>query len=623
MLEPRYLLINLSTNKINNYKIPKKYCKIYIGGKALAARLLFDIVPKGINAFHKDNALIINTGPLTGTGAPSTSRFNITTKNVLTGGIASSNSGGNFGIKLRKAGYDGLIVTGAAQSPVYIEITKGKGKIKPAENLWGLDTEKTQKKLPKSHGKIVIGPAGENLVHFASIVSQERASARTGVGAVMGSKKLKAITVFGNKKIPVANEKKFKPFIKKWISRIKSNYVTGKFLPKHGTLWLSKKAFEKKLYPVKNFTGHEFKGSEKLTGEYFAENFNKKNSGCVSCPIKCTRRTIYKGMEIKGPEFETTGALGSNILNNDFKKIIAWNYLADLLGMDTISLGATLAFAMELKEKGLADFDLSFGKFNTIEKTIHDIATRTGHGNELANGIKWLSKKYGGKDFAMHVKGLELPAFNPKKAQAMGLGYITSNRGGCHLNGGYLAFLEGLGPLYINHKSLKTKASITVLFQNILEAISSCGICLFTLFIIFPNFMFRKKPFKILLKIISFLFSHSNIIIKQILKHNSVLKLNIPIFPYPTALEYVTGIKMDIGRFLNYGETIYNLERMFNIREGITDKDDKLCIRGIHYENKNKENLSEMLKMYYKLRGWDKYGKPRKKKLLRLGIKLQ
>ncbi len=625
----KYLFINLSTNKVNEYEIRKKYLRKYIGGKALAARLLLDLIPKGIKPLSAENIIIINTGPLVGTGAPSTSRFNITTKNLATGGIATSNSGGNFGIKLRKSGCNGIIIKGRAKAPVYIEIINEKVKILPAKHIWGMNVEKTQECFDNKYGKLVIGPAGENLVSFASVVSQERVSGRTGIGAIMGFKNLKAIVAYGDRKIPVFNKEKYKAFIKTWIKRLKKHIVTGSLLAKYGTMWLSKTAFDKGIYPVKNFKETYFNKPDKLTGKYVAKHHLNKNSGCVSCTMRCGRVTdvtINNKVitNIKGPEYETTGLLGPNILNDDFNRIILWNYLADIYGMDTISLGNVLAFSMELKEKGLADHGLQFNNYDSIEKIIRDIAYRKNKGDELANGVKWLSEKYGGKDFAMHAKGLELPAFNPRMVPGLGLGFATSNRGGCHLNGGYLAFLEGSGPLRLGRKAFKSKAALNVLFQNFLESISSCGQCIFTLYSIFPNILFSKHITPIFLNLISFILSVSGNFLKFILKNQKVLSFNLNLIPYPKALEYVTGKKMTLGRFLHIGELCYNLERMFNIREGIDGRDDKLCKRGlksfINKESSSKNTFYKMLKSYYKFRGWDKEGIPTEKKLNKLGI---
>jgi aldehyde:ferredoxin oxidoreductase len=625
MYTPRYVIINLSNNQIKPYPIPKTYINNYIGGKALAARLLFDLMPARVDPFSEENSLIINTGPLVGSGAPSTSRFNITTKNVLTGGIATSNSGGDFGIKLRKSGFDGLIIKGKAKAPVYIKITDGNIKILSARHLWEKDTEVTQRELPKHYGKIVIGPAGENLVKFASIVSGERTSGRTGVGAVMGSKMLKAVIAHGKEKIPIHTEIKFKAYIKNWIAKLKNHKVTGHLLPKYGTLALANNAFAANLYPVNNFSvaGH-YGNYKRLTGQYFTEKFLTRNFGCPSCPIKCGRRTQINNKDIKGPEFETTGLLGVNLGNYDFTKINSWNYLADRLGMDTISLGNVLGWACESRERGIVDFGIGFNHLENVESLIQDIACRRGRGNELANGVRWLSEKYGGKDYAMHIKGLEQPAFDTRNSLGMGLGMATANRGGCHLNGGYIVFIEGLAPFRLNPKAIYAKTGIIYLFQNLFEAISSSGICIFTLFQIFPNYFFMIKPTHPFQKIVSLTLSLLGRLAKAISEHLDILNFNLPIIPYLKALKYVTGMQITLGKFLKWGERAYNIERLFNLREGMEGNDDTLSPRALKaYKNINKNLFKSMLSLYYKIRGWDGSGKPTQVKLKKLGIAIK
>jgi aldehyde:ferredoxin oxidoreductase len=622
MLQPKYLFIDLSKQETKPYEISEEYIKTYIGGKALAARILYDETEAGVDALGEDNILIINTGVLLGTGAPSSSRFNVTTKSPITGGIATSNCGGNFGIKLRKSGYDGLIIKGKADKPTYIEITDGELTFHSAEELWGMDTEETQEALPKKHGKVVIGPAGENLVLYACIVSQERVAGRAGVGTVMGSKNLKAIISNGKRKIPVEHPKKFKKFIKKWIKKIRKNIMTSERMPKYGTMGFATQTIKTGIMPVKNFGEDSFEGSEKVTGKYFTDHYLTKNYGCVSCPIQCGRRTKLGDKDIKGPEYETSALLGPNLLNDDFNKIIKWNYLADLMGLDTISLAGTLAFSMELKEKGLADFGLNFGDFDNIDSIIEDIANRRGKCDELANGTKWLSEKYGGKDFAIHSKGLDLAAYNPKTATGLGLGYSTSNRGGCHLNGGYLVLLEGLMSLKLRYKAKRTKTAFTVFMQNTMDAISTAGICLFTSFTIFPSVVYKSSDRNIIMKILSFFMSFSAPIIGFMDKHPGLMFFNMPFMPYPKAIYYATGIKMNIGKFLKLGETCFNIERMFNVREGISSKDDTLSKRLTDKSEAKNVPLDKMLPLYYKYRVWDENGVPKEKKLKKLGIKI-
>ena len=289
MLKPRYAVIDLTNGTIEKYPISEKTFELYIGGKSLAAKILYDELKPGIDPLSTDNMFIVNTGPLNGTGAPASSRFNITTKNVLTGGIASSNCVVIFPFQLRKAGFDGIIIKGKASKPSYIEIIDGEITIKDASDLWGLDTEEIQHKFDKRYGALVIGTAGENLVKYACAVSGERVAGRCGVGAVMGSKNLKALITYGTQKIPVNSPKEFKKYIQKWIRFLKNHPNTGKALPMYGTAGLVHKCNASGILPTRNFKKGSWDKAEEISGEYLYENYLTRNGGCVSCPIRCER----------------------------------------------------------------------------------------------------------------------------------------------------------------------------------------------------------------------------------------------------------------------------------------------------------------------------------------------
>ncbi len=375
---PLYAKIDLTTGKVSDFPISHEYFSKYIGGKCLGARLILDLTRPGLDPLDPEAVFIVNTGPLNGTGSPSSSRFNMTFKNVLTGGIASSNCGGQFGVMMKKAGYDGLIITGRAASPVLIDITDGEITIQDASSLWGLDAEETQEKLPGMYGKLVIGQAGENLVRYASAASGERMGGRCGCGAVMGSKNLKAIIAYGTKAPEIAHPKKFKKFLKKWIRFIKKHPMTGQSLPRYGSAGLVNKANATHALPTHNFKYGHFENADKFSGETLAETALTRNSGCISCPIRCERRVNVDGKEVKGPEYETLGLFGANIDADNLDFILRVNYLADKLCLDTISLGSTLAFAMELREHGLKDFGVKFGDVSNLEEIIQKIVRREG-----------------------------------------------------------------------------------------------------------------------------------------------------------------------------------------------------------------------------------------------------
>ena len=624
---PRYVEIDLSTGIINDYSVSRGYFERYVGGKALAARILYDVLPAGVDPLSSGNVLIINTGPLTGTGAPSSSRFNVTTKNVLTGGIASSNCGGTFGVRLRRAGFEGLIIKGRAGRPSFIEIIDGEIRIKDASELWGLNTKETRSQFDHRYGVLVIGPAGENQVKYGCAVSGDRVIGRCGVGAVMGSKNLKALVAFGKRDIAIAQPGAFRDFNRKWIKLLQGHEGTGETMPRYGTANFVKKINDAGILPTRNYQRGRYEKADRLSGEYLAEKYLTRNSGCLSCPIRCERRVMVGDQEVKGPEYETLGMLGSNLENPDIGIINEWNYQADLLGLDTISLGSVLGFAMELEERGIKDFGLRFGETAGITEIISKIAYREGEYSDLADGVKALAEKYGGQNFAIHSKGLELAAYDPRKAVGMGLGYATANRGGCHLNAGYLVFMEALGPLFINWRTSKGKPALTVIFQNGMEAISAAGSCLFTSFTLVPNMVYKMKPGGTMLKLLGqsmissrFLLGKMGGLLPGAMPFNSLY-----LFPHAEAIRLATGLKMTTGRFLQLGERSFNMERVFNIREGLTGADDTLpprltseTIDPSHTDSK--VDLSSMLPLYYEIRGWNKEGQPTAQKLQQLKI---
>ncbi|MCX7884538.1 MAG: aldehyde ferredoxin oxidoreductase family protein [Caloramator sp.] len=620
----RVLKIDLSLKKIEEYPWSDKERELYIGGKIMAAKILYDNIDEKTKALSPDNYLVITTGPLTGTGAPSSSRFNISTISPLTNLLTSSNCGGSFGLYLKKAGYDGIVITGRAENPIWIEITDEEVLFHDAKDIWGLKTSETQSVLGDKCGRLVIGPAGENLVKYASAFSEERAAGRAGVGAVMGYKNIKAIVARGNHTVNVHDKENLKNLYKDWVKKLKEHPITGNQLPRLGTAGLLSMMNARKMLATRNFKYGQYKDFEKISGEYLAEKYLIKNKGCLTCPIQCGRVVEVDGKQVKGPELETLGLLGANIENNSLEHIIRWNYVLDELGMDTVSVAGTIAFAMELNEKGLWDCGLEFGKIDNIEKTFEDIAYRRGIGNFLAEGTKALSKMFGGEEFAINSKGLELAAYEPRGAVGQGLGYAVSNRGGCHLNGGYLVVLEGLA-LSMDAYTKKSKASLTILFQNLMEVASACGSCLFTTYLFIPKYLLIH-PNSILTKLFLWFLKNSAFFVNIINKlPGRFLKFNIPNLPHILALKYVTGFNMNFGTFKEIGERGYNLERMVNIKRGINSKDDTLPKRLTqeYQDSTDKRTIVpvEDLKMkYYKIRGWDKNGIPLEKKIKKLKV---
>ena len=630
----RVALLDLSARKAENYVWTDLAREKYIGGKAMASKILYDNLTGKETAFDPENLIVIATGPLTGTGAPSSNRFDISSLSPLTGITSSSNCGGNFGHYLKKAGFDALILRGKCEGPIWVEIENGEFRFHDADGLWGLKVSETQEALQRTldaaHGKpvrcgmVTIGPAGENLVRYASVMSGERAAGRAGMGAVFGSKNLKALTAAGDAIPSVCDKEKAAEHRKNWVSAIRSHPLTGTQLPRMGTAGLVSSMQMHGLLSTRNYAKGQFDEFEAVSGEALAEELNLSNNGCLSCPIRCSRRVPVDGKTVKGPELETLGLLGGNIENPDLEKICRWNYELDELGMDTISTAGTLAWAMEANEKGLWKNGLAFGKTDNLSQVFDDIAHRRGIGDELAEGSKRLSEKYGGRDFAIQSKGMELASYEPRRAVGQGLGYAVANRGGCHLNGGYLVVLEGLG-LDVNGQTPRGKADLCMVMQDVMEAISMGGQCLFTSYAVFPAFLLNN-PNGALTKTVNSVIPFLGPAVRVLNKLPEIACFNLPLLPYPSELSYTTGMKMNIGKFIRCGERSYNVERAVNARFGVSAENDTLPKRltDVPQDPKRPDTrvpLEQMKKTYYRARGWEKNGLPSEKKLRRLGIR--
>ena len=625
----KVIMVDLTTETVSEYPWSDEQRELYLGGKIMAARILCDHLTGKETAFSEENWVVISTGPLTGTGAPSSARFNISALSPQTGILASSNCGGSFGFHLKKAGYDALILKGRCSGRKWLEINEDQFIFHDADDLWGTKVSECQERLAqltgkKKIGKLCIGPAGENLVKYAGIISDERAAGRTGMGAVLGWKNLKAITVTGSKTVPVYDKEKSIEWCKKWFAYLQGHPLTGNQLPKVGTAGLVSSMQMRGLLSTKNYSAGQYEHFEDVSGERLAEEFNITNKGCLTCPIRCARTVMVQGKAVKGPELETLGLLGGNICNNDLQKILDWNYELDELGMDTISTANTIAWAMEANEQGLWDNGLKFGSTDELSAIFEDIAHRRCIGDELAEGSKRLSEKYGGKEFAMHSKGLELAAYEPRRAVGQGLGYAVSNRGGCHLNGGYLVILEGLG-LHVDTQTPKAKADFTMLFQDLMETISASGQCLFTSYAFFPAFLLTK-PNGVITQTVNKVATHIGGAVRLINKCPRVAALHLPVFHHTKMIKLATGMYMDFGKYIQIGERGYTMERYINCKFGISAANDKLPKRltDVPQDPKNpatKIPLETMKKTYYAARGWDKNGIPTEATLRRLKIK--
>lgn len=629
----KVLKIDLSTREVSEYPFSDEERELYIGGKTMAAKILSDHFKGDETAFSKDNMLVITTGPMTGSGAPSSSRFNISTLSPQTGYITSSNCGGNFGYYLKKAGLDALILCGQCDKHTWIEIQNENVQFHEADDLWGMKTSQTQEALDeklrmnngrvRKNGKICIGPAGENLVLYSCIVSNERVSGRGGTGAVMGWMNLKAVCVSGTKEVKVMEKEKMVRHTQKWFKYLRKHPLTGNQLPKLGTAGLVSAMQMKNILSTKNYKYGQYDDFESVSGELLAEKYNIVNKGCLTCPIKCARSVEVNGKVVKGPELETLVLLGSGILNNNLEDILKWNYELDELGMDTISCANTISYAMEANEKGLWDNGLHFSETESLSKVFEQIAYGEGIGKELGLGSKRLSEKYGGKDFAIHSKGLELAAYEPRKSVGLGLGYAVSNRGGCHLNGGYLVILEGLG-LSVNPTTYHGKADLTMLFQDLMEMISATGQCLFTSYAFFPSPL-MNHPNSWYTRLANAILPYCGGVVRIINKYPEIAFFHLPIFHHTKAFEYTTGMKMSFGKYIRCGERGYNLEREVNRRFGVDASKDALPKRLVETlqdpnDPTSRVPLEKLKKVYYHARGWDQNGLPTKKLLRKLKI---
>lgn len=583
----KILEIDLTNQTHKESLLDMDMARQFIGGRGLGARLLWDLVGPEVAPLSPENVLIFTNGPLTGTGYQTSNRFSVTTKSPLTGTVLDANSGGFWGMQFKKTGYDALITRGRAEKPVWIEIKNGEVTFHDASELWGMRVFDLTKRLGQDNNKrnvLCIGPAGENLSRIAAIMNdRERALARGGPGAVMGSKNLKAIVVEGAERPQIEDKEKFKFLLYETRKLLAASPLTSQALPEFGTVVLMNIMNNIGALPTRNHQQTQFEGAEAISGEELTEKYLVKNASCWACPIGCTRISKTDKVEGEGPEFETTWAFGAQCGVDDLAAIIEVNALCNDLGLDTISAGSTIACAMELSEKGYLDSDLRFGRADLLARCVEDMAYRRDLGADLADGSLRLAAKYGHPELSMSSKGLEMPAYDPRGMQGQGLLYATSNRGGCHMRGNMVG-LEVLGlPKLIDRFQVQGKSSFVILHQNSSAAIDSLVVCKFTNMGVADEYFAR-------------------------------------------VLSAVTGTQYATGDMIKAGERVWNLERLYNNREGFTTTDDTLPLRLLTEaptEGPSKgwvSNLAPMLKEYYRARGWDENGVPTPKKLTELGL---
>ena len=603
----KILKIDLTSKKIDIIRTENYFnIDLFIGGKGLAAYTLWKELKTGIDPFSEDNLLVFATGPLTGTLCPGT-RMCIATKSPLTGLFCDSYVGGHLGAEIKMAGYDAVIIDGKSEKPVYIWIHDENVEICNAENLWGLDTFRTEEMIRKEKGDMTIrvaciGPAGERLVRFAHVnVDRYRQAGRDGTGAVMGSKNLKALAVKGTGAIPIYNVEEFMEKARE-AHRVVLENETARARKRWGTARTIIFTADQDLLPTRNFREATFEAAENLSAEVLEKRFWIKHKACHSCPINCGKLGVvrsgrYAGTVVEGIEYETLALIGANCGIGNYEAVAYANLLCDMLGLDAISTGNVIAFAMECYEEGILTeketegLKLNFGNEESAIRLIEKIARREGLGDLLAEGVKRASEKLNSRcrRFAMHVKGLELPGYDVRASPGMGLAYVTADRGGCHTRSWPISYeISGKAPdgTVIDRYSTEKRAYIVKRQQDETTACDTLVACWF-------------------------------------------LKTAVGNERYVGMLNAAAGTELTVEEFLAVGERIWNLTRLFNIREGLRKEDENLPDRafedpipsGIAKGRKlEKSQLEYMLREYYAIRGWDENGIPRKEKIKQLKL---
>ncbi len=597
----RYLQIDLGTGTWSTFTLPEGVLSRYVGGKGVAAYLLARYQDPQAGPFDPANPLIFATGPLTGTRAPSM-RSVMVFQSPVTRLFTDSHFGGVFGQEVKAAGYDGLLITGQADKPVYVEIDDERVAIKDAGHLWGLDTYETYARLrpdyPEKEWRLAcIGPAGENRVKYAMVDCDfHRQAGRGGGGAVMGAKNLKAIVVHGSHKPDLVDPEAFSSLVRATIKdEMKDNdYVIG--FRTGGTAASIPWADVEGLLPTRNFQRGSFSQAEELGDAAQQERYWYKDVACAACPIACTklgrlREGPYAGLEGDSLEYESAAMLGANLEVGRTDEAVYLGILCDKLGLDTISAGSVLGFACEAVEKGLLEADVRFGDVESLAAMLKEIAARRGVGNLLAEGVRDAAAKIGGGAdcFAIHVKGLELPAWGPRGVPAMGLAYLTADRGGCHQRAFPILYEAGgeewRGQTY-ERLALEGKAQLLAEVQNRLAGLDTLVSCDFARYAIGDA-------------------------------------------TYLELLAAATGRRLSLGDLYRMGERIWNLTRMFNLKAGMTKADEDLPSRfkeeplpdgpaaGHLFTD---ADIDRLLSDYYAVRGWDESGVPLPETLSNLGV---
>ncbi|AEG16576.1 Aldehyde ferredoxin oxidoreductase [Desulfofundulus kuznetsovii DSM 6115] len=575
----RLLRIDLSTRHWQAEEIPDEVLAAYLGGKGLGTYLMLQNIPPGADPLGPENCLIFTTGPVTGTAMPGSNRFGVFARSPLTGFYGESYSGGHVGAAMKRTGYDAIIIQGQAKNPTLLEVTDQGVSFRDGTKLWGLDCYAAEDGALAEVGArgaqaVVIGPAGENLVRYACIENNYwRSAGRTGMGAVMGSKKLKAVVFHGRAGCELADPAGLKQYVTGLTQKARDNAgVLG--YRKYGTPQLVSIMNSVGAFPARYWSRGTLPGWESLTGDYLIENFEVQPRACRPCLMTCgnlTRvtRGRHEGLMVEGPEYETIYSFGGLCCIHDLAEIIYLNDICDRLGLDTISAGNMAAFAIEAAQRGALDVKVAYGDVEGIAQLLHQIARREGVGDLLAEGIRAAAEKLGLSDLAIHVKGMEPAGYDPRVLQGMGLAYATSPRGACHLRATfYKPELAGI----IDPKTTHGKAELFIDYEDRLAIYDALILCRF----------YRDL----------------------VLWGDLVILVNA-----------TTGLGVDEGQLRRIAGRIVAATRQFNLLQGLTRDDDNLPPRFFKEPLENgdvlpEENFKQMLADYYRLRGWDEKGCP-------------
>jgi len=583
----RALQVDLTKREVSVEVIRQETLKMFLGGTGLGAYWLYEHLGPSVEPLSRDNVIMLASGPLTGSRVYGTSRATLISKSPLTSTFFDSACGGVFPMYFKRSGFDYVVICGASEEPVYVHVYDDGAEILPARDLWGLKVTETIQELRKRHGHkcsaIAVGPAGENLVRLASVMGDGgHAFGRGGLGAVFGSKRLKAVVASGSKHIEEADSERLNELLDNMRARITWSPYLSRTLKDFGTDALLTVINDWGLLPTMNFKRGFFEGADRLSAEELAKLVVGRR-GCYNCPIACKRVTKTDKVVCEGPEYESIANLGCMLGVDDLRDVAEMNHLCNELGLDTISMGVTLACFLELVEKGKVELNIKWGEADKLKELIVKTAYRRGYGGELAEGSLRLAKRYGEEGLSMSVKGLEVPAYDPRGAFGIALSYATSYRGACHLRSWTIAF-EVIGvPNLVDRFSSFEKPSLVKYTQDLAAVYDSLVMC----------------------------------------KHFAV---EFDEEPLSAMLSAVTGVQFSKEGLLMVGERVWALARLFNLREGFSAKDDVLPERlltplAVGPTAGRAPPLGHMLREYYAVRGWDPQGVPTEKCLARLGLK--